>query len=140
MARIQIDLPESFPVAVELPLYGIHINRGGHLDNAMLLSLVSEARDHFFNFYGYSDANTEGLVAFTADVAVQYISEGFYRDVMIIDMVASDLNKYGFDLVFRLTNKATGREVARGKYGLVFYDRAAKKIAPMPEAFRQKIT
>jgi acyl-CoA thioesterase FadM len=139
MARITIELPEKFPVSTELPLLSIHINRGGHLDNAMLLTLASEGRTRFFQFYGCSDVDTEGLVAFTGDVAVQYISEGRYGEVMVIDMAARDLNKYGFDLVFRFSEKTSGREIARGKYGLVFYDPRAKKVAPMPGSFRNLI-
>ena len=124
---------------VELPLYGIHINRGWHLDNAMLVTLMSDARFMYFDHYGYSDADTEGLAAFTADVAVQYISEGRYRDVLVFEMAARDLNKYGFDLMFRISNKATGVEVARAKYGLVFVDRATKTINPIPETFKKLI-
>ena len=44
MARIKIDLPESFTFSTEIPIYIGHINYGHHLDNAALISLVSEAR------------------------------------------------------------------------------------------------
>jgi acyl-CoA thioester hydrolase len=140
MARIQIDLPERFTFSTELALYGIHINQGGHLDNAMVLSVASEARSRFFLSLGYSEGDTEGLAAFTGDAMVQYISEGFHGEVMVVEVATRDLNKYGFDLVFRISEKTSGREVARGKYGLVFYDMQAKKVAVMPEAFRVKIS
>ena len=140
MARVIVELPDSFPFSIELPLYSIHINRGGHFDNAMVLSLATEARNRFFASLGFIDGETEGLVAFAADAQVQYLSEGHYGDVMIVDMRACELNKYGFDLVFRMRNKADGREIARGKIGLVFYDRDAKKVVPIPDGLRMKIT
>ena len=139
MARIKVDLPDRFQVVTELPVLGIHVNRGGHLDNAMLLTLMSEARFQFFAHFGYSDADTEGLAAFTADVAVQYLSEAYYHEVLRFEMAARDLNKYGFDLMFRISNNETGADIARAKYGLVFVDRATKTINPIPETFKKLI-
>lgn len=133
MARVQYELPGHFRFSTELALYTIHINQGGHLDNAMALSLVSEARSRFFASLGCSDRDTDGLAAFTGDAVVQYISEGFHGDVMVIDMEPWEFNKHGFDLAWRMHNKATEREVARGKLGIVFYDRAARKVGPIPQ-------
>ena len=48
MARIQIELPEQFNFSTDITLYGSHMNYGGHLDNALLLTVVSEARVRFF--------------------------------------------------------------------------------------------
>lgn len=132
MARVQYELPAQFRFSTELALYWIHINQGGHLDNAMVLSLVSEARARFFDAFGASDRDTDGLAAFTGDAIVQYVSEGFHGDVMLVEMEPRDFNKYGFDLAWRMSNKATGREVARGKLGIVFFDRSAHKVAPIP--------
>jgi acyl-CoA thioester hydrolase len=140
MPRVIVELPATFSFSTELPLYSIHINRGGHFDNAMVLSVVAEARNRYITSLGYSDEDTEGLALFAGDAAVQYISEGFYGDVMMVEMRAWEFNKYGFDLVFRMSKKADGREVARGKLGLVFYDREAKKVALAPNAFKEKIS
>jgi acyl-CoA thioesterase FadM len=140
MARISVELPEHFSFSTEIPLYAIHINMGGHLDNAMVMSIVSEARTRFFASHGASDRETEGKAAFTGDAVVQYISEGFYGDVMVVEMQPREFNKYGFDLAFRMSNKASGREVARGKLGLVFYDREAKKVAPIPESLKASLS
>lgn len=139
MARIFIDPPESFRFRTEIPLLYAHINRGGHLDNAMVLSLATEARIRFLAPLGYDEQDIEGLTVFTGDSAVQYLSEAFYGDIMVIDVATRDFNKYGYDCVFRLSDKASGREVARGKFGMVFYDKAAKKVALMPEAFKARI-
>ena len=72
----------------------------------------------------------------------QYKSEAFYGETMQVDMVPDDFNKYGFDLVFRLQDKASGREVARGKTGVVFVGEApdgGKKVSPLPEAFLARL-
>ena len=62
MPRIQFALPERFVFSTELQIYISHVNQGGHLDNAQLLTLVSEARVRFFQSLGYREAGVEGLV------------------------------------------------------------------------------
>jgi len=55
-------------------------------------------------------------------------------------MVANHFNKFGCDLVWHLTDKASGREVARGKHGIVFFDYAVRKPTAAPAAFVAKVT
>jgi len=138
MARIVIDLPESFAFSTELTVYLSHINYGNHLDNALLLTLVSEARLRFFKSLGYTELDVEGVGIIVADAAVQYKSEAFHGEVLVGAMTPVDFNKYGCDLVWRLSEKESGREVARGKTGIVFFDYATRKMAPVPAAFRQR--
>ena len=138
MARIVIDLPERFAFSTELTVYLSHINYGNHLDNALLLTLVSEARLRFLKSLGYTELDVEGVGIIVADAAVQYKSEAFHGEVLVAAMTPVDFNKYGCDLVWRLSEKDSGREVARGKTGIVFFDYTSRKMAPVPEAFRQR--
>ena len=139
MARVVFDLPEKFVFATELQIYVSHVNQGGHLDNAQLLSLVSEARLRFFQSLGYAEADVEGVATVVGDMVAQYKSEGFHGETMRIEMAPADFNKYGFDLVFLMSEKSQGREVARGKTGVVFIDRQTRKVAPLPEVIRQRL-
>jgi acyl-CoA thioester hydrolase len=135
MARIQIDLPESFVFRTELPVFIQHINARGHLDNAQVLALASEARLRFFLSLGYRGEDVEGLGIVVADTAVQYKSEAFHGEVLAFELAPAQFNRYGCDLMWRVTEAASGREVARGKNGIVFFDYAARRIAQAPEAF-----
>jgi 4-hydroxybenzoyl-CoA thioesterase len=137
MARIEITLPDSFPFTTEIQLYIGHINYGGHLDNALLLTVVSEARLRFFKSMGYSELDVEGVGIIVADAALQYRSEAFHGEVMVVRMAAGDFNNVGCDLLWRMTEETTGREVARGKTGIVFFDYAKRKVARVPEGFRR---
>jgi len=139
MPRIKIDLPEKFLFATELPIYINHINYGNHLDNSALISLVSEARVRFFKSLGYTEMDVEGRGIIVADVAAQYRSEAFHGETMLIEMAANDFNKYGCDLVWRLSDKASGREVARGKHGIMFFDYAERKPVSAPQEFVAKV-
>jgi acyl-CoA thioester hydrolase len=139
MPRIQIELPERFAFSTEIALYLSHINYGGHLDNALLLTVVSEARARFFQSLGYSELNVEGVGIVVADAALQYQSEAFHGETMVVQMTATDFGKYGCDLPWCMNEKLSGREVARGKTGIVFFDYATRKVATVPEAFAQRL-
>ncbi len=135
MARIQFDYSGDYGFTTELQVYISHVNYGGHLDNAQLLTLVSEARLRFFLQLGYHEAAVEGLAIVVGDQLAVYKSEAFHGETLRIAMAATDLGKYGFDLVFQMREATSGREVARGKVGIVFIDPATKKVARLPPPF-----
>ena len=139
MPRIKIELPEKFTFSTEIPIYINHINYGNHLDNSALIALVSEARVRFFKALGYSELNVEGVGIVVADVAAQYKSEAFHGETLVFQMAANDFNKYGCDLVWRISDKATEREVARGKTGILFFDYSERKATSVPPAFIAKV-
>ena len=137
MARIIFELPERFGFHTDLQVYISHVNQGGHLDNAQLLSLVSEARLRFFHAIGYREGHVDGAAIVVGDMLAQYKSEAFHGETLRVQMTPRDFNRYGCDLVFCMTEVSTGREVARGKTGVVFIDRVTRKPAPIPDAVRQ---
>lgn len=139
MPRIAIELPPRFTFATEIPVYIGHINYGGHLDNASMLSLVSEARVRFLASMGYKELDVEGLGIIVADAAIRYRSEVTPGAVLVFEMTTTDVSSYGCDLVYRVTEKTSGREVAEGKTGIVFFDYAARKPALVPSGFLAKI-
>lgn len=139
MPRIKIELPDSFIFSTEIPIYINHINYGNHLDNSALIGLVSEARVRFFRALGYSELNVEGVGIVVADAALQYKSEAFHGEVLRFEMAVDDFNKYGCDLVWRVSDQASGREVARGKTGILFFDYSVRKATLVPPAFIAKV-
>ncbi len=138
MARIDIALPGQFAFSTGIALHQEHINYRGHLDNAMLLAVVSEARRRFFESIGQSNLDSEGIGIVIADAAVQYRSEAHIGQTMLVEMTAGDFTSKGCDLPWRMTEKSSGREVARGKTGIVFFDYATRKAVLVPENFRQR--
>ena len=69
-----------------------------------------------------------------------YRSQAYYADLLAVSVAVDDFNPNGCDLWYEITNKATGREVARAKTGIVFFDYRQNKIARLPEAFKRKIS
>lgn len=139
MSRIQIELPEQLHFVTEIMLYLSHMNYGGHLDNALLLTVVSEARARFFQSLGYTELNVEGVGIIVTDAALQYRSEAFHGELMVVSMGAADFGSKGCDLLWGMNEKTTNREVARGKTGIVFFDYATRKVTQVPANFRAKI-
>ncbi len=139
MPRLQFQPVARYAFAIEMPIQASQINDGGHLDNVQLLGLVSVARTRFFAWLGYSVLDVVGHAFFVADQAVQYRSEGQPGEVLRIEMTPADLNPKGFDLMFRVSEAQSGREVALGKIGLVCVDLGSRKPGTMPEAFRQRL-
>lgn len=139
MPRIQLTPAERYPFVTEIQIYISHVNQGGHLDNAQLLTLVSEARVRFFKSLGYYESGVEGLLIVVADIVAQYKSEGFHGETMRVEMAPADFNKYGFDLRFRMSEKETHRDVALGKIGIVFVDGDDRKVSLMPPAFLSQV-
>lgn len=138
MARIHIDFPAQALFSTTLAVYQSHINHAGHVDNALLLTLVSEARRRFFDAIDFPEVDTAGLGIVLADAAVQYLSEAFCGEELSIEVAVADFNKYGCDLHFRVREAASGRDVARVKNGIVFFDYVARRIHPVPGAFRAR--
>lgn len=138
MPRIRIALPEHFAFSTEIALYLSHMNYAGHLDNALLLTLVSEARARFFIALGYRELDVDGVGIVIADAAVEYRSEAFHGEVMVVGMRATEFGSKGCDLLWQMHDKASRREVARGKTGIVFFDYAARRVAPVPATFRAR--
>jgi 4-hydroxybenzoyl-CoA thioesterase len=113
------------------------INYGGHLGNDAVLSLAQEARMRFLRSHGWAEQDVAGVGIIMTDAAVVYRSEAFYGDVLSIDVAVADLQQLGCDFLFRMVNKGSGKEVARVKTGIVFFNYATRKPAPVPEEFRR---
>ncbi len=141
MARIKIDLPDTFSFSCEIPVRITDINYGGHVGNDTVLTIIHEARMQFFKTLGYTEMNFGGTGMLMADVAIEFKSELFYGDVVIASVAAGEISKVGFELFYKL-EKQTGdikKRVAAAKTGMICYDYEKKKIVAVPEEARVKL-
>jgi acyl-CoA thioesterase FadM len=137
MARVKIELPERFDFSADFELRIADINAGGHLGNHLLVSLLNEAHLKFMAAKGFPEMMVDGRAVINTDLSVIYKSEGFYGDVLTIEVAAGDFNKYGFDLFYRVTSKKSGKVVAIAKTGMVFFDYTQRQIAEIPDKFKK---
>ncbi|MBL7835480.1 MAG: thioesterase family protein [Cyclobacteriaceae bacterium] len=141
MPRLQLDFPDETKFTCELTVRAADLNYGNHVGNDSILTLMQEARIQFYRSLGYrNELSFEGTIGhIVADAAVVYKSEAFLGDVLVIEVALTDFNKYGFDMFYRLRNKETGKDVAIGKTGIVFFDYEKRKVASIPAGFLEKI-
>ena len=139
MPRIKVNLPETFEFSVVIPVRITDLNYGGHLGNDALLSILHEARVQFLLYLGRPEVDrATGQGHIMADVAIEYKGEAFHGDQLRIDMAVDDVQKYGFDIVYRVRNQ-DGRDVARAKTGLVSFDYNTRTLRALGEAAEARL-
>jgi len=129
-------MPKRFPFETEVALRVSDINYGGHLGNDAVLALAQEARMRFLRSHGWTEKDVSGVGMIMTDAVVVYRSEAFFGDVLTIEVAVADLQQLGCDFLFRMVNKASGKEVALVKTGVVFFDYAKRKPTLVPSEFR----
>jgi acyl-CoA thioesterase FadM len=72
MARIKLDLPDRFHFRTEIDVRESDMNRGGHLANDALFSLMNEARVKFYDSLGYREEDVEGTGTIMSDAVIVY--------------------------------------------------------------------
>ncbi len=93
----------------------------------------------FFRSLGYPESNVAGAPIVVGDLVAQYKSEGFHGETMVVQMLPTAFNKYGFDLQYRMSDKDSAREVALGKIGIVFISPDNRKVTPIPFEFLYQV-
>jgi len=139
MARIRISLPDTFLFRTTMPIRIDDINYGGHLGNDAVLTLAHEARVRYLKELGFTELDIGGAAILAADAAIEYKTEGFHGDVLDVDIGVADIERKGFDMVYRFASGRNGVEIARAKTGIVFFDRSSRKVVRVPPVFLEKI-
>lgn len=138
MARIEITLPEKFVFSTEIPVRISDINRGRHLGHDAVLPIAEEARVRFLHSLGYTEENIDGASFMVVDAGIIYKKQGYYGQTLKVEIGLADFSARGFDMVFRITDSASGDEIVRIKTGILFYSYAAQKLMPVPDGFKQR--
>jgi acyl-CoA thioester hydrolase len=136
MVQVTLELPEHFPFSTDISVRISDINYNNHLGHDSIITLIHEARVRFLNAHGFTELNIDGFGLVMTDLLVLYKAEVFYGEILTIEVDIRDFTKYGFDFVYRITNKETDTEVARAKTGVLIYDYAQRKVVAVPKSFR----
>lgn len=141
MARIKLDLPEKFIFSTNYTVRISDVNYGGHVGNDAILTIMQEGRLALLKAMGIKDElsidATTGIIV--ADAAVVYKSEGFHGDELVIKIAVDDFSKFGFDIYYQLINIQSGKEVARGKTGIVCMNYSERKLVAVPPKFEERL-
>lgn len=139
MARIRFRIPRQLPFSCTIPIRVTDLNYGGHLANDKVLTLMHEARELYFRHHGYTEMEAEGTSFIMGDCAIMYKTEGFYGQVLRIEVGAGDYSRASFDLYYRLVIAGEDKILAEGKTGLVCFDYETRKVTAVPEALQARL-
>lgn len=139
MARLSLQFPEDqFCFTTQLTVRITDINGANHLANDSMISMISEARARFLFAYGIAESRKDGSGIIVTDLATTYKAEAHARDVLVFEVGVMDFNRYGGDIIFRITRPSDGTLIAMAKSGFVFYNYLQTKVVPMPAEFEEK--
>ncbi|ABZ95866.1 Thioesterase [Leptospira biflexa serovar Patoc strain 'Patoc 1 (Ames)'] len=139
MARIIIDIPDKLVFETSLSVRISDINFAGHLAHDAILTLTHECRARFFHSHGWTEINVEGKGIVVSDVAIVYKSEAFFPDDLQMRLYVDQISKKSFDMIYVITHKQDGKEIARAKTAIVFFDYSERKASSIPEVFLKVI-
>lgn len=136
MGKIRLELPEKFNFHTEIPVRITDLNYGGHLGNDSVLTLIHEARVRFLKNYGYKELDICGAGLIQADAVIIYKQEAYFGMVIDFAVTVGDFTNAACDFFYVLTDKSTGKEIARAKTRTAFFDYRLRKKLPVPDEFR----
>lgn len=141
MARIKVELPGQFAFSTTIPVRITDLNYGKHVGNDTILSMIHEARVQYLRHLGYGELDLAGVGVIMSDVGIEFKSELFYGDEVLVSVAAGDLSKISFDLYYKLEKRADDKTilVAVAKTGMVCYDYGKKKVAAIPQEVADKL-
>lgn len=139
MARLQLSFPEDqFYYSTPMSVRVTDINAGNHLGNDSMISMISEARARFLFEFGVAETERNGTGIIVTDLATTYRAEAHARDQLLFEVGVMDFNKYGGDIIFRITRPRDRKLIAMAKSGFVFFNYKTSEVVVMPEEFRGK--
>jgi len=142
MTSLKSQMPESFLFQCEIPLRITDLNYGGHVGNDRILALLQEARVQFLNSRGYSELQLEssGLILTRAQIELR--NELHYGDQLFAKVQAGNFTSKGFDLFYKLEiiEDEQPRLAALATTSMVCYDYAKKKVVPLAQKAKEKLS
>lgn len=139
MARIKIEFPENIIARLTIPVRITDINYGNHLGNDALVGIIHESRVQWLKKNNYTELDIDGIGLIMSDLAVEYINESFYGDVLEVAISAGEITRVSFELFYLVQTNRNDQTIpiAKAKTGMVCYDYENKKVATMPEGLKR---
>lgn len=138
MARVNLELPDSFIFSTTLDVRVSEINYGNHVGNDRMVSLLHEARLRFLREHGFGEFNVGGVGLIVTDLVVQFVAESFVGELLTFHVGLMDFNKYGCDVIYKVVNQEQDKLIAQAKTGIVFFDYDERKVVRVPRVFFER--
>ena len=124
----------------EVPLRWGDMDAMAHLNNVMYFRLMEEARIQWFRQFGFATLPT-GEAPILAHAACDFVRAMSYPGVALVRQTVTRVGRSSVEMNLVLEKKdEPGVIYATGRTVIVWYDYAAGKSRPWPEAIRETIT
>jgi acyl-CoA thioester hydrolase len=143
MPRLRIELPPKFTFTARIPIRIGDINRAWHLSHVNMVAILEEARAQFMVKSGFEDEvqNTKRQIGFIlGDIGVVFKRQGYYGQILEVEIAAVEFQEKSFDLVYRVKDSASGKELARAKTGVLVFDYQSQKVIPISQELKDRLT
>lgn len=108
----------------------------GHVNNAVYLSYTELARTRFYMTHARKKT-LEDIDFILAHVDIDFESQAVWGDEIEVAAWPSKIGTSSFTLSYEISEKRSGRVLARAKSVQVSYDYARRKPKPIPPDFRK---
>lgn len=138
MSRVKLKFPNQKPnFSTEIPLRITDMNYGNHLGNDSVLSIIHESRSQWLKHENRSEIDVGGSGLIMADVMIAYKNEGYYGDILEIDVFVDNVSLKSFDLYYCISTKRKGQQIkiAEAKTGMACFDYENRKVVRIPAEF-----
>ena len=127
------------PLTAAVRVRTYELDSFGHVNNAVYLNYLEEARSEFLKQVGLSfhDLARSGVHLVIVEAHVRYVSPAFYGDEIEIAGGFTDVKAASVTITYRLTEKRSGRLLATAWTRGAFVDPATGRPVRAPEAFRE---
>lgn len=138
MPRVEINLPETFGFVTDIAVRISDLDYGGHLSNHSIMAIMHEARARFLSEHGFSEKHIGTASMVMVDAQLKFHSEGYYGDMLRVEVSLDEFSSSGCAFFFRVTNRETDQELARARTGMAFFDQTRHTRMAIPEIFRSR--
>ncbi|MBK7722770.1 MAG: thioesterase family protein [Austwickia sp.] len=143
MTRVTIDVPhEALTFQTRLRVRMSDLNPANHLGNDALVRMFSDVRTEFWAASEVPELDPDnpsgGLGMIVADTVVLYRAEAHLGDVLEFAVGVHDVNRYGADVVARITRVGDDAVIALAKSGFVYFDYGTGSVSAPPALFTEK--
>jgi acyl-CoA thioester hydrolase len=125
---------------LEVPLRWGDMDAMAHLNNVMYFRLMEEARIQWFAHFGFPTLPV-GEAPILAHAACDFVRAMTYPGNAIVRQIVTRVGRSSVEMSIAIEKQGEpGVTYATGRTVIVWYDYAAGKSAPWPEAVRAAIT
>jgi acyl-CoA thioesterase FadM len=141
MPRIKLKEAEFYTFEFKRTISDNDLNYAGHLGNDRTLSIIQEARVAMLAELGVEELDLgdgkTGIII--GDLVINFLSEVFSGDVLVVEISTGDLKLNSMRLFYRIRRTGDTKPIALVETGIIAFDYETRTPTDWPKDFLKKI-